>query len=170
MHCPKCGDPLPTDEARFCRHCGFEIEGVKEFLAAGRHDARPNAAGQKSFKQAIALTVACLIGILINIVLRDAFSVPPFYGKAIIFVLMALAVWKLVMPALAEKKLRAGQSSGWSSPTTTALEPPQGYIHDTQAFNRTEGLAPPEVTESTTKLLDERNRDGVALADSNADN
>jgi hypothetical protein len=170
MHCPKCGDPLAADEARFCRRCGFEIEGVKEFLTAGRRDGRPNPAGQKSFKQGIALTVACLIGILLNIVLRDAFSVPPFYGKAIIFVLMALAVWKLLVPALAEKKLSIGQSPGLSSPTTTALEPPQEYMYDTQAFNQTERLAPPEVTESTTKLLDERDRDGVALADSNADN
>jgi hypothetical protein len=121
-------------------------------------------------KQAIAITIACLLAIIINIVLRDAFSISPIYGKLIIVGLLALATLKMVMPTTHEKKLCLTKARGLSSPTTTALEPPQEYINDLQAFNEAEKLAPPSVTESTTKLLDERDSGGVALANPNTDN
>jgi hypothetical protein len=111
-----------------------------------------------------------LLAVIINIVLRDAFSISPINGKMIIVSLVALATLKMVRPAALEKRLRTTKSRSWSSPTTNALEPPQEYIHDLQAFNRAEQLAPPTVTESTTRLFAERDCDGVALADANTDN
>ncbi len=156
MHCPKCGDGFASDEARFCRRCGFEIAGVKEFLTKGSDETKPDYTRRKSFKQAMALTTACLIAIIINIVLRHAFSISPIYGKLIIVSLLALATLKMVMPAALEKKMRAAKARGLSSPTTRALEPPKEYINDLQAFNQAERLAPPSVTETTTKLLDDR--------------
>jgi hypothetical protein len=171
MHCPKCGEPLAFDEARFCRRCGFEIVGVKEFLARGSDETKPDYARRKSFKQAMTLTVACLIAIIINIVLRDAFSISPVYGKLIIVSLLALATLKMVMSDALEKKMRAAKARGMTSPTTRELEPPSEYINDFRAFNQAERPAPPpSVTESTTRLLDERDADGVALANSNTDN
>ena len=33
MHCPQCGQEQISPEMRFCKSCGFSLDGVKELLA-----------------------------------------------------------------------------------------------------------------------------------------
>ncbi len=35
MHCPQCGQQPPTEQTRYCTHCGFALSPVKELLATG---------------------------------------------------------------------------------------------------------------------------------------
>lgn len=35
MFCPYCGQPTPNDALRFCRQCGFRLDGVSQLLASG---------------------------------------------------------------------------------------------------------------------------------------
>ena len=35
MFCPYCGQPTPNDGLRFCRQCGFRLDGVTQLLANG---------------------------------------------------------------------------------------------------------------------------------------
>jgi hypothetical protein len=35
MFCPHCGQPTPNDGLRFCRQCGFRLDGVSQLLANG---------------------------------------------------------------------------------------------------------------------------------------
>lgn len=35
MFCPYCGQPTPNDGLRFCRQCGFRLDGVSQLLANG---------------------------------------------------------------------------------------------------------------------------------------
>ncbi|MBS1786142.1 MAG: hypothetical protein JST85_00365 [Acidobacteria bacterium] len=35
MHCPQCGQQPPTEQTRFCTHCGFALGGLKEFMTTG---------------------------------------------------------------------------------------------------------------------------------------
>lgn len=35
MHCPQCGQQPPTEQTRFCTHCGCALDDVRNFLATG---------------------------------------------------------------------------------------------------------------------------------------
>lgn len=35
MNCPQCGQQPPTEQTRYCTHCGFALGPLKEFLATG---------------------------------------------------------------------------------------------------------------------------------------
>ncbi|HQR31746.1 MAG TPA: hypothetical protein PLK30_03345 [Blastocatellia bacterium] len=35
MHCPQCGQQPPTEQTRFCTHCGCALDDVRDFLATG---------------------------------------------------------------------------------------------------------------------------------------
>lgn len=35
MYCPYCGQPTPNDGLRFCRQCGFRLDGITQLLANG---------------------------------------------------------------------------------------------------------------------------------------
>ena len=35
MHCPQCGQEQISGEMRFCKSCGFSLDGVRELLATG---------------------------------------------------------------------------------------------------------------------------------------
>lgn len=35
MHCPQCGQPPPTEQTRFCTHCGCALDAVRDLLTTG---------------------------------------------------------------------------------------------------------------------------------------
>jgi len=35
MHCPHCGQQPPTEQTRYCTHCGLALSPLKEFLTTG---------------------------------------------------------------------------------------------------------------------------------------
>ncbi|MEP7341023.1 MAG: hypothetical protein ABI977_25045 [Acidobacteriota bacterium] len=35
MNCPQCGQQPPTEQTRYCTHCGFALGPLKEFMATG---------------------------------------------------------------------------------------------------------------------------------------
>jgi len=46
MFCPNCGQPTPNDGLRFCRQCGFRLDGVSQLMFNGGapHPLQPVAA------------------------------------------------------------------------------------------------------------------------------
>lgn len=50
MHCPRCGQQVVSAEIRFCKRCGFALDGVKGLLA-------PSASGHESPPGMLNITV-----------------------------------------------------------------------------------------------------------------
>src|SRR5713101_4349314 len=48
MHCPQCGQEQVSREMRFCKSCGFSLDGVKELLAT---DGISPTLGKQSHKE-----------------------------------------------------------------------------------------------------------------------
>jgi hypothetical protein len=175
MHCPKCGDPFASDEARFCRRCGLEIEGVKEFLAvdatqkkqliegvkeflaAGAQEKKLTSEGanRKYFRWAMAASMAALIAMFINIFLRALFPVSPIFGKFTVFVLLGCALLIFTAFAARQERLKCVKRPLQKAKTTKELQPPQEYIFGQKALNYKETSPPASVTEHTTKFFED---------------
>src|SRR6266542_586859 len=47
MHCPQCGQGQIFGEMRFCKGCGFSLDGVRELLATGNISPTLDTEGRK---------------------------------------------------------------------------------------------------------------------------
>jgi uncharacterized membrane protein YvbJ len=157
MHCPKCGEPLVSGEARFCRLCGFELEEVKALLAidSSKAKAQRERARQKAFKQAMLLTIVSISMVFINIVLRDLFFLPQIYGKMIIVIILTSAIVRMVMPDALASACPNRRATRRHAKTTANLLSQQESISDNHAVKTAQSFPPPSITERTTKLFED---------------
>ncbi len=176
MHCPKCGDLLASDAARFCRRCGFEIEGVREFLAAESPEKKfeidsvrefltaavqekklaSQRATRKHVRWAVAVSMAAIMAMFINFTLRYAFSVPAIFGKSIVITLLLCAFLFFLVFSVRKKHRKSVKSALPKAKTTKELRPPQEYVFDSRALTQREIAPPPSVTEGTTKFFEDQ--------------
>ena len=184
MFCPKCGTQNP-DTGKFCRSCGSDLSSVSAVLSGKLPSEPPHYAGRGGRRHSNdpdelwSLAVKDLImgfGFLIVSVVLLVTNVASgkFWWWAMLFPafsLLAVGASRWVKVNRMEKKALNGENASLnaqaqfaSSQANTALPPtqtefikPQKSIYDTGEF-----VAPPSVTEGTTRHL-EINNDGETM-------
>ncbi|HMJ26711.1 MAG TPA: hypothetical protein VK475_12810 [Pyrinomonadaceae bacterium] len=178
MYCPRCGQQQASDSMRFCARCGFLLEGAMVLLAHNGMLPRYETAGAETkisprrigVKQGAMLM---LIGAVL-VPLLGIFSsfAPGRIGTAFEFFTAAAAVLcfvggplRMLFAALFEEGAPSPQFVMPSSYSQPAIPPPvrvtalpQASVAPTGGWRQrpqtAEILAPPSVTDHTTRLLE----------------
>ena len=173
MHCPQCGQEQISGEVRFCKTCGFSLDGVKELLAT---DGISPALERQSHKErqsprrkgvrhgVILLFISMVFMPLITLIGKP-------YGEFLPMVFLMAGLMRILYAVIfqegAPRKKKQDGSLPYAPSTTeqlgtaprgSALPPAQGVPVDTFNTKRAdtaEMVSPPSVTEHTTKLLNE---------------
>ena len=178
MFCPQCGQQQVTGDVRFCSRCGFPLNIVAELLANGgtlapREEA--SRAGkltprQKGIRQGAMLMLSAMLLVplvaMISVFLRiGPFLIPLTAIACFMGGLMRIFYALLLEESTIESKPEALPS--YVPPVMPAqigrareatLPPPQSTPAPSFIPRRydTGELAPPSVTENTTRLLDDQ--------------
>lgn len=182
MHCPQCGQQQAPGEVRFCSRCGFPLGGVTELMAHGGNLPRLEAVEptekkisdrRKGVQQGVML-------IMLGIVLTPLLAVLSSYlGTPEMFVaISAIAcfvggplriLYALIFEEGALHQPHYIVQQNYAPPPTMpaasfqpqgrthAALPPQQSTNIPQWRNRpntSELVAPPSITENTTRLLE----------------
>lgn len=170
MHCPRCGQKQFSDDAHFCKSCGFPLDRVKELLVGGGVSPALEKENQKSgesprrrgVRRGVALLFLCLaLAPLTALIGRRGNFLPMMFLMAgLLRILYAI----IFQEGARRKKKRGGSLP--SAPITaeqfatathgSALPPSRGVpvaAFYTQRVNTAQMVSPPSVTEHTTKLL-----------------
>ena len=171
MHCPRCGQKQFSDDAHFCKSCGFPLDRVKELLVSGgvsptleKENQKPGESPRRrGVRRGVALLFICLALAPLTTLLGDrrgGFLPMMFLMAGLLRILYAI----IFQEGARRKKKRSGSLP--SAPTTfeqlgtatrgSALAPPRGVpvaAFYTQRVNTAQMVSPPSVTEHTTKLL-----------------
>ncbi len=175
MHCPRCGQQQNLEETRFCTKCGLEIGDVKELLAPELRQTRlqrKNALDKARQQGAITIFSSFAL-IIIFAGLREFYPLPKFI--ALIFLLFMIGgAFRAAMPSLfggkfsaddnddlPERDLETGKLSGEQiyGKYLPEAEYRPGVNFGTRKFDTNELIAPPSVTEETTRNLDKELKD-----------
>lgn len=174
MHCPQCGQEQISDEMRFCKSCGFSLDGVRELLATGNtsqalekesHKPRQSPRRKGVRHGVILLFIAMVFMPLISLIGKPQGEFLPM-----IFLMAGLMriLYAVIFQEGAPRKKKQDSSLPYIAPNTTnqlgaetrgfALPPSHSIpVSDFSArrMDTAEMASPPSVTEGTTKLLDE---------------
>jgi predicted lipid-binding transport protein (Tim44 family) len=162
MLCPNCGTKT-TNDHKFCRNCGMNLEPVSRALAAhlSHGGATAARAARAAERRAVSrMTNGLLAGVIVIIfgVLLMAFMP----GKAFKFLGVASALIGIVAALAAVfSTLRAVAGSAAAEPPPDALDPAApntGRLLHEQTFDR----VPTSVTDHTTELLNVEIKDRKA--------
>jgi hypothetical protein len=175
MHCPQCGQQVVSDAVRFCNRCGFALDGVKDLLSPVPPDDKDlppswldirvggDLRSRRGLTQA-ALMLSLPLIIIFLMMLQGVFNVafvPQLLLSKFFFILLTLPILRFgyaVFEAKQEMDLKNRIQVG---ARTRALSLPAGQrvaVTDFQknAIDTAEMAQPASVTESTTKLLNQR--------------
>jgi hypothetical protein len=179
MFCPQCGQQQISGETRFCSRCGFPLGGVLSLLATGGIPAQVETSStpkklsprSRGYRQAMLM-------ILIGCVLTPILGILTDIGLPEVFVAIAAVICfmggftRLIYARMFEEK--TAQASHQSLPTyvppATPMQfgpvgarpsalPPQRSVPASgwrKPNDTAELVAPPSVTENTTRLLDDK--------------
>ena len=174
MHCPQCGQEQISGEVRFCKTCGFSLDGVKELLGT---DGTSPALERQSHKErqsprrkgvrhgVILLFISMVFMPLITVLGKGRGEFLPM-----IFLMAGLMriLYAVIFQEGAPQKKKQDNSLPYVAPLTTdqlgtaargsALPPSHSVAVPAYRSRRAETAEmadPPSVTEHTTKLLDE---------------
>src|SRR5467141_414941 len=183
MYCPQCGQQQATDSMRFCARCGFPLEGAMVLLAhrgmLPRYEAAAGetkiSARRRGVKQGALLM---LIGAVLVPLLGVFSSFAPFrIGMAFQFFAAATAILcfvggplRMLFAALFEEGAPPRQFVPPSAYAPPAIPPPVRVTALPQATatptagwrtrpQTAEMVAPPSVTDHTTRLLEKSEPD-----------
>jgi len=70
MYCPQCGGQPPTEQTRFCTHCGFALGGVKDLMNTG---LLPGSPRQRDITLGAGLM---LVGVIKSLFGAEFFNLP----------------------------------------------------------------------------------------------
>jgi|ERR1044072_429086 hypothetical protein len=172
MFCPRCGQQA-AEEVRFCSRCGLPLDAASALVETGGELARPEATGeltpqQRGLRKGLIITIGGLLfsGVAaLLIALRDELF--PFLILAgIIFtigVMRTLYALMLEGHAPAKKSLKRADAEGTrelaSEKRGGAELPPArtvpASVYAKPGAQTSDMVAPPSITEGTTRLLDE---------------
>jgi len=181
MFCPQCGQRQPSNEARFCSSCGFQLYVVTELLkTGGQLTRRPAAPGKMSprsrgLRQGAMLMLSTLVVVPIVAILGVAMIGLPGEFVAAAAVVCAMGGFLRMMYALLFESNEAPEDATpapqyvppasipnylGARQTPSALPPQQGTPVNTYSAPRRldtgEIVPPPSVTDHTTRLLDKQ--------------
>jgi hypothetical protein len=181
MYCPKCSQQQVDDNVRYCSRCGFPLGGVAELLVSGGilevyqgGSKRPwLSPRQRGIRQGAMMMLSLLLVMPVVIFLLVAMlGLPGELIPLIGAILLMGGILRMIYAAIFEEdRLHARPESlpQYVAPSTaqarlstpsrgSALPPAQST--PTSAWrgpvNTSELVAPPSVTENTTRLLDDR--------------
>jgi hypothetical protein len=180
MYCPKCGQQQSDDNVRYCSRCGFPLGGVAELMTTGGilevyqpGSARPwLSPRQKGIRQGAMMMLSLLLVMPVVIFLLVAMlgmpgELIPLIG-AILFMggllrIVYAVIFEEDRPHAKQESLPqyvAPPVSARLSATVRGSALPPTQSTPTSAWrgpvNTSELVAPPSVTENTTRLLDDR--------------
>jgi hypothetical protein len=171
MHCPQCGQQVVSDDARFCKHCGFALDGIKDLLIppALVHDNPPSllnipiGATPRSLRgvnQAAYLLLLAFVPLLLAAAqgLFGFALLPAMLLIKIFFALLALPVLRFGYALYEAKqewkeknKLQIGKSTRELALSSAQRE--SVAVFSDRRMDTAEIMQPPSVTDATTKLL-----------------
>ena len=176
MHCPQCGQQIISADMRFCKHCGFALDGVKELLApsepikdsaSGLLNIRVGADPRslRGLNQAAFLLLLAFVPFLVAIA-QGVFSfilLPPLFLIKAFFILLTLPMLRFGYALYEAKQAWEPPKRGQLGTGTHKLELPDDSASVTafsaQRVNTAEIVQPPSITEHTTKLLGKSEED-----------
>ena len=174
MQCPQCGQEQISDEMRFCKSCGFSLDGIKELLATegisqaleiGSHKPRQSARRKGVRQGVILLFISMVFMPLITLIGKGRGEFLPM-----VFLMAGLMriLYAVIFQEGAPRKKKQDNSLPYVAPIPTdqlgtatrgsALPTSQSVPASVFSARRTdtaEMVNPPSVTEHTTKLLNE---------------
>jgi hypothetical protein len=178
MFCPRCSQQA-SDDVRFCSRCGFPLDDLAELVASGGYlaseageEARTLTPRQRGTRKGALIMVAGLMfGILA--VLLTLFKEDFFVLMLPAAIVLTIGVMRILygllleddsarakaakkLPASPREKVRAGLEAATARGTELPPAPsvPASVFTSARA-NTSDMAAPPSVTESTTRLLEE---------------
>lgn len=168
MFCPKCGQQQAADYIKFCSRCGLPISGLGEFIAGSAVVATqpaPTAAARALKRKGVRRGAKLMFfsAVIAPLCFGLCFSVD---GPGPLLIPFSVFVAGLVL-MLYTQLFGEEEATGTSQPsqpatlgTTSdaAYLPPAGNLNLANTTGRkaaTAEMAPPSVTEHTTRLLDE---------------
>jgi len=174
MHCPQCGQEQISDEMRFCKSCGFSLDGVRELLATGNIsptlDTESRKPRQSPRRKGVRQGVILLFISMVFMPLIDLIGKPRGEFVPMVFLMAGLMriLYAVIFQEGAPRKKKQDGSLPYVAPITTdqlgaatrgsALPPSHSVpvsVFSAQRMDTAEMVGPPSVTEHTTKLLDE---------------
>lgn len=171
MHCPKCGCHAGQEGSRFCRNCGFRLDGVARLLA---HNGaietiapqmvitpQPSSPRKKGLKQGGKFLFASLV--FFPVFFGLCFLVDGPGPLAVPATLLFAGLMRMLYARLFEddySQPAAAQPMFVTLPTVPAALPsyqaPVAQPHAPTNVPTTGHLEPPSVIEPTTSLLNRR--------------
>src|SRR6266404_3174288 len=177
MHCPQSARQIISDDMRFCKHCGFGLDGLKDLLTPsvpvevnppGLLNIRVGADPRSltGLNQAAYLLLLSFVPIIVAIV-QGVFSfnlLPPLLLIKAFVVLLTLPIVRFGYAIYEAKQEWKPPKKGQIRTSTHKLELHQanstsGTALSVQRVNTAEIIQPPSITEHTTKLLNRSEED-----------
>ena len=172
MHCPQCGQEQISCEVRFCKSCGFSLDGVKELLATGvspvlekqSHKER-RSPRRKGVRHGVILLFISMVFMPFDLIGEPQGKVLP-----LMFLMAGLMriLYAVIFQEGAPREKKQDRSLPYVAPITTdqlgaatrgsALPPSHSVpvsVFSARRMDTAEMVSAPSVTEHTTKLLDE---------------
>ena len=174
MHCPQCGQEQFSSETRFCKSCGFSLDGVKRLLAtAGASTANEQenhkpleSPRRKGVRQGVILLFISMVFMpLITLIGKPRGDfLPMIFLMAGLMRILYAVIFQQGAPR--KKKQHSALPDVGPIPTDqlgtaargSALPPSQSVpvsSFSARGMDTSEMVSPPSVTEHTTKLLEE---------------
>lgn len=173
MHCPQCGQEQLSSEVRFCKTCGFSLDGVRELLAAGNISPTLDKQSRKSrqsprrqgVRQGVILLFVSMVFMPLITLLGEGRG--EFLPLTFLMAGLMRILYAVIFQEGAPPKRKQDSTLPDFGPITTdqlgtaarasALPPSQSVpvsAFSARAMDTSEMVSPPSVTEHTTKLLD----------------
>ncbi len=175
MHCPRCGQEQISGEVRFCKNCGFALNSVKEILNPTKHDAKAetNHNTGRGMRQGLILFLLGMLLVPILMLIPGEIAGIPNLKTLIFTTVMILELVRMCYPfvfgevVLGKKRdtsLESGKyaNNALGTRINNAALPSSQSIpitnYATRNLDTAELIQPPSVTEHTTKLLREQDK------------
>ena len=174
MHCPQCGQEQISEEMRFCKSCGFSLDGVSELLATGNIspplDKQSRKPRQSPRRQGVRQGVTLLFISMVFMPLITLIGKGRGEFLPMIFLMAGLMriLYAVIFQEGAPRKKKQDRSLPNVAPITTdqlgtetrgsALPPSHtvpASVFSAPQRGTAEMVSPPSVTEHTTKLLND---------------
>jgi hypothetical protein len=168
MFCPRCGQQA-AEEVRFCSRCGLPLGAAAGLVEAGRAEPEPAEANvgltprQRGTRKGLLIAAGGVLFFVIVAILTtikdDFFPVLLFAGLIITVGVMRMLYGLLLEEHAPAKKSLKRPAELPQDKGRAAELPPAHTIHANvyakPGAQTSDMAAPPSVTESTTRLLDE---------------
>ena len=174
MFCPKCGTENP-DTGKFCRSCGTDLEGISAVLS-GRSTANAIAMSEdhpnrKAFRRhdptqvfgdavrnglmGVGFVIIALVLFFTNAANGQTWWWAMLFPGLILLAMGGADVIKYGMMKRDQRELNHQSQNSLDQPASNVSLPPSSTAYVTPEIGRqTRDLAPPSVTDGTTRLLE----------------